>query len=511
MSAMDVFSLRYLARIGCGQFDADLHLHDYKGVREQAERRSEPEAEILNAHVTEEKRLRDQVATAIETANARRTVKDLPRKASERLSDVYAQTRRGDLAAIAKDGLRWVFDGSVSAPSEAPIFERRWSKTVNVIAFDFVEAFFDHLPPDEQLEFSRDLNHRLHTGGSPWFFQLGRWRRDDWPRERDSTFDQILHALKLRADDARERSVNVAWNGRETEELSEAEAQSIREKVEAEEARAKAAYEALERAANRLWNADRLLSSDLLSPGLRHDAAVKSARAALDLCLQHFEGGGRGPFIKVKAPREERRRGFGFHKPRKDDAPASLTAVQSPLASAIRIKQLGQALTGGAPHLDKETREAMLSRAPLAEMLLRLALIGVSDEEDGGEREVKLYSRATAGGETGPLHLPGPRLNHGAATLPLKLEDEQTARLAVDTLAKLCLYATGSAAPGEETIASGLDPLMLGPHPRARDAMRARRLARLGAGAVLMLVVLAALGAAFSLGAVFGPQLGLLG
>ena len=53
------------------------------------------------------------------------------------------------------------------------------------LKFALEKLGFDLLPGEEQLEFSRDLNQRLQRGESRWYFQLGRWRRDDWPRERE--------------------------------------------------------------------------------------------------------------------------------------------------------------------------------------------------------------------------------------------------------------------------------------------------------------------------------------
>ncbi|MEQ8406257.1 MAG: hypothetical protein RKE49_14270 [Oceanicaulis sp.] len=501
MSVTELFTQRYRARIESvtrspseaieprGLFDDDLYLHSYRELAEDAAERLWSEAETENHHVSEEGALRAQVWRAIANANEKHKVKDLPRRARQRMADAYLQSRepfRGArptlLTKICDTGLEWVFTPEGQAPDEAPFNGSKWSVASNLLVFDFVEVFFDLLPSDDQLDFSRDLNTRLQRGASRWYFQLGRWRRDDWPRDRDDQFDLILYSLNRQADTALERRRNAGAAG------GDGSLSSDQGEFDPE-----AASASLQAAARALWQADRLLTSDLLSDKVRHSAAVRAARMAFDACLSSFGGVVRGPFVKGKPPREVRRGVFGGRLSRRsnDEGKAALKGVEHPRAAAIRLKRLGEALESGAPGLSREDHIRLLERANLAEFLVRLALFelpaGKSDPEDAEAEEVRRYSKLTAapGATGGPLV--GPRLNHGAGTVHLQLEDKATARLAVDLLARLCQFSTGAATHTGGAEPAGLLAEAPGLHPRQLDHQREKVMGRIAIGAGLVL------------------------
>jgi len=491
VSIAELFTQRYRARIESGGlFDEDLHLHRYRELNEDAAERLWSDAETENHHVSEEGALRAQVARAIANANEKHTVKDLPRRARQRMADAYLQSRepfRGArptlLTQICETGLDWIFKAEGRAPDEAPFEGSKWSVAANLLLFDFVEVFFDLLPSDDQLDFSRDLNTRLQRGASRWYFQLGRWRRDDWPRDRDDQFDLILYSLNRQADAALERRRNAGA----------ASGDVVSDTVEFDP---EAASRSLQTAARALWQADRLLTSDLLSDKVRHSAAVRAARMAFDSCLSSFGGVIRGPFVRGKPPREAKRGPFGRRLSRTSakDEKSALKGVEEPMAAAIRIQRLGEALVKGAEGLSREDRLKLLERANLAEFLMRLALIDLpsdkADPEDAESEEVRRYSRLTSAPGAGPAGAPlaGKRLNHGAGTVHLQLEDKATARLAVDLLARLCQFSTGAAS----SHGGGADPASLltesaFAHPRQLDHQREKVIGRilLAAGALL--------------------------
>ena len=496
MSA-DLFSQRYRARIGCGElFFGDLHLHDYRAVTEASASRGlteDHDAEaIACAHVDNELKLRIQVARALENANERRKVKDLPRRARKRMADAYLQSAREGYATLAEEGFDYLFDLKGEAACTWPIDGRKWGVEANILVFDYVEVFFDLLPAEEQLEFSRDLNQRLQRGESRWYFQLGRWRREDWPRERDNQFDQILYALKRQSDVALERHEHEVSRG---------------ETVPSEPAfDRRAASEALTDAARKLWEADRLLESDLLSDKVRHAAAVRAARRALDHCAVYFPGLLYGPFVAPKAPRTPERRGgrplltaARANKDRHKPVPALVRNASSPQAAAFRLAELSRQIAYGSQTLSPKKRQRLLQRANLAEFLARLVLFDLGDPakedlEDADGDEVRVYSRLTA-----PPGAPF-AFSHGKASLQLSLQDEATARLAVDLLARLCQFSTGSASiAGEAGGAVGKDP-MATPHPKQMDAARWRVIRRV----IFVGLGVAALGASFLAGLVLG-------
>ena len=498
MSVPELFTQRYQARIESGElFAEDLYLHDYHALAENASERLWPEAEAQNAHISEEGALRVQVWRAIDAANGPHKVKDLLRRARRRMADSYLQARQPllgarptDLTRICDAEFDWLFGLDGVAPDEAPFLRSKWALAANLLVFDFVEVFFDLLPTDEQLDFSRDLNTRLQRGASRWYFQLGRWRRDDWPRDRDAPFDLILHSLKRQAEAALERRENAGA------------AADAPVPVEFD---AEAASQSLETAARALWQADRLLSSDLLSDKVRHNAAVRAARAAFDACLSSFGGVVRGPFVRGKPPRETRR-GFGLRLKKTGEAEKdALKGVEEPLAAAIRLKRLSEALADGAHGVSREERLKLLERVNLAELLVRLALFGLptdkSDPEEADAEEVRRYSRLTAT-EAQPVAA-GKRLNHGAGTVHLLLEDKATARLAVDLMARLCQFATGAATStlSEGDALAGL-PEIARAHPRQADLARQRLLGRLALGAGLALGGLALLALGVAIGTV---------
>lgn len=429
MSLSELFSQRYMARVGCGElFADDLHLHDRRTVREKNEAVHLAEPEAVLSHVEAERALRVQLSKTIAAANAKRVTKDLPRRARQVMADAYLQANLGDWSIVVEEqGFENLFTTEGAITDRKPLAGDKWSLQANLFVFDFVEAFFDLLPSEEQLEFSRDLNQRLQRGTSRWYFQLGRWRRDDWPRERDSQFDQILYSLKKQADLALEAHHN---------RLLENDGDTVQAKIEA-----KAASESLMSAARALWEADRLLASDLLSDKVRHGAAVRSARQALDHCLSHFRGMVTGPFVKAKPPKD----GSGARSVSKH--------VNDPQGAALRLRALADGLLNGHQALDRQTRIAMLERANLAEFMARLVLFGLpegeaGDVEDAESDEIRRYSKLARGRRS--LTVFERRFSHGDAALPLELTDEAAARLAVDTLARLCQFSTGAAsAPGE--------------------------------------------------------------
>jgi len=492
----DLFSQRYRARIGCGElFFGDLHLHDYRAVTEATASRGltdehDPET-IACAHVDSELKLRIQVARVLENANERRKVKDLPRRARKRMADAYLQSAREGYAALAEEGFDYLFDLKGEAACTWPIDGRKWGVDANILVFDYVEVFFDLLPAEEQLEFSRDLNQRLQRGESRWYFQLGRWRREDWPRERDNQFDQILYALKRQSDIALERHEH---------EVSRGDSDAPEKVFDR-----KKASKALTDAARKLWEADRLLDSDLLSDKVRHAAAVRAARRALDHCAQHFPGLLYGPFVTAKPPRTEKKRAVRplLTGPRTDGAPKPTPAVvktaASPQAAAFRLAELAKQVAYGSQNLSPKKRERLLQRANLAEFLARLVLFDLGDpikddlEEADGD-EMRVYSRLTA-----PPGSPMV-LSHGKANLQLSLQDEATARLAVDLLARLCQFSTGSASIGGEAGAAASKDPMATPHPRQMDAMRWQAIRRV----IFVGISVAGMAAAFLAGLLLG-------
>jgi hypothetical protein len=504
VSVSELFTQRYRARIESGDlFDEDLYLHRYRDLTEDAADRLWSEEDTKQHHVSEEEALRAQVARAIANANEKHTVKDLPRRARQRMSDAYLQSRepfRGArpvlLTKICESGLDWLFNIEGSVPAEAPFGGSKWSVAANLLLFDYVEVFFDLLPSDDQLDFSRDLNTRLQRGASRWYFQLGRWRRDDWPRDRDDQFDLILYSLNRQADTALERRRNAGAAGGDAV-------------FDAEAFDPEAAGKSLQTAARALWQADRLLTSDLLSDKVRHSAAVRAARMAFDSCLTSFGGVIRGPFVRGKPPRDVKRGPFGrrlSRGPTKSDKSA-LEGIEEPMAAAIRIQRLGEALVKGAEGLSRDDRLKLLERANLAEFLMRISLFELpsdkSDLEDADADEVRRYSRLTsapgAGASAAPLG--AKRLNHGAGTVHLKLEDKATARLAVDLLARLCQFSTGAASShgGESDLGSLLSENSHA-HPRQLDHQREQLIGRILMGVGLALSAAVLFGAGLLLG-----------
>ena len=507
MSVAELFTQRYRARINSvthlaaqgeiegadrsaaerGLFDDDLYLHGYRELEAEAAERLWSDSELEHHHVSDEGALRAQVWRAIANINEKHKVKDLPRRARQRMADGYLQSRepfRGArptlLTQVCEQGLDWLFQLEGRAPAEPPFNGSKWSVAANLLLFDFVEVFFDLLPSDDQLDFSRDLNTRLQRGASRWYFQLGRWRRDDWPRDRDDQFDLILYTLNRQADAALERRHNAgvaaAGDGSAGDEF-DAEGASL----------------ALQRAARSLWQADRLLTSDLLSDKVRHNAAVRAARQAFDACLSSFGGAVHGPFVKGKPPRETKRRPFGRLRSGRDqkDDKAALKGVETAVAAALRIRRLGEVLSTDDPALSKEERRRLLERVNLAELLMRLALFGLpadkADAEDAESDEVRQYSKLTAlHGPTGG-GLAGPRLNHGQGTVHLELESKATARLAVDLLARLCQFSTGAVEAGEAGEIDGALGGVQGRHPIQNDIERRKMIGRIIVGAAMAL------------------------
>jgi len=507
MSLTELFSQRYQARVGCGElFEDDLHLHDRRALREKNAAVHLTDEDAYDTHVTHELALRVQINKAINTANDRRTVKDLPRKARQMMADAYLQANRADWSAFMDaPGFENLFQKEGTISERPPLKADKFTPDANLLIFDYVEAFFDLLPSEEQLEFSRDLNQRLQRGASRWYFQLGRWRRDDWPRERDSQFDLILVSLKKQADLALEAHENRALK---------ADGQA------AEQVDSDAASQALMSAARSLWEADRLLASDLLSGKVRHGAAVRAARQALDQCLTHFRGMVRGPFIRPKPPKDVPRSGFlPLNRAEKPASKTALKGVEEPVAAGLRLKQLGHWLAyGGAAGVSKEDRLAVLERANLAEFMARLILFGLPETEAGDVEEaeadeVRRYSRLTNPPQ--PVVMGGRRFSHGQGALPLELSDEATARLAVDVLARLCQFSTGAAsATGEPGFSPDRDPMVPGiDHPRQADTANARRIQMLIQTLLVVLGVSALVGVGVLLGLVLGgaSPLSLLG
>lgn len=458
MSVIDVFSRRYYARLHCGLFDDDLHLHDYTRLQEQAERIRETPPEIENRHIDEELKLRQQVRVAWEAANENRKVRDLPRRARETLADVYLQNS-DPLVDLARADIDWIWGVEGQAPQFGPVQGQKFGFAARVFIFDFIEAFFDLLPSDEQLEFSRDLNSRLQQGASRWYFQLGRWLRDDWPRERDGQFDHILFGLRRQANIAALRHVNAA------EEFDGDDAQ-YDDRVQEAQFQAAQAAEALRDAAYNLWTADRLLNSDLMAAKVRHKEAIKLARAAFDSCVAYFGGPVMGPFVKPKAP-QVIASFFGSRELDEEEveqASAKMTGVLRPEAAALRLKQLGEHLLS---HENSEERAILLRRVPMAEFFARLIIFGPS------KKEVSQYSLATRA----HLGVNGQGLSHGDGRVELDVEDANTARLAVDMLAQLCLFSTGGDGEDDEAQkVSGPDLFTVDHmHPRAADFERERK------------------------------------
>lgn len=482
MSVQELFSQRYRARIESGElFADDLYLHDYRLLSGEAQERLWDDAERLRKHVSAEGALRNQVWRVVIGVNEQLKIKDILRRAQRRLGDAYLQSRipflnarPGLLTEVCEKDISWAFEADGQAPQEAPFSSSKWTLPTNLLVFDFVEIFFDLLPNDVQLDFSRELNTRLQRGASRWYFQLGRWRRDDWPRDRDGQFDLILYSLKKQAEAALERRENSGGVGDD----------GLPADFNPEQA-----SEALETAARALWQADRLLTSDLLSDKVRHNAAVRAARSALDACLSSFGGVVRGPFVKAKPARDVRQGGLWGRRRTKSESnsssvkPSQLRGVQEPAAAGLRIRRLGEALTYDLQHLPKDEREMLLERVNLAEFLMRLALFGLpsekSDPEEADAEEVRRYSKLTATRD-GAAGFGGRRYNHGTGTVHLYLEDKATARLAVDLMARLCQYATGAATthPGDMEGSGGL-PSFSRQHPRQRDHYNAQLRSRI--------------------------------
>jgi hypothetical protein len=467
----ELFTQRYQARIESGElFADDLYLQDYRLIKNEAEDRHWTDEATEHEHVNAEQVLRTNIWRLLGDMNAKTRHKDLLDRTRQHLSDAYLQGRRtflgarqGLLSEICDEGLDWVFEQVGLAPELPPFNSSKWSIAANLIVFDYVEVLFSLLASNEQLDFSRELNTRLSRGASRWYFQLGRWRREDWPRDRDAEFDLILYSLRRQADAALERRLNShPDDGPLPEDFDPAET-----------------AQALQTAAHALWQADRLLTSDLLTDKVRHNSAVRAARSALDACLNSFGSVARGPFVFAKPPRDLKKRKSNRRGRKTDDTkPAKnlYAGVETPSGAAERILKVGLALDKIAHSgMPKEEEKKFLQRANLAEFLLRLALFGLpsdkDDLEDADMDEVRRFSKITGEKRT-PL-IGGTRFNHGQGTVHLQLQDKATARLAVDLIARLCQYATG-AAPNDQL--QDISPSGSSGRPSGHDLDRAREI-----------------------------------
>lgn len=495
---MDVFSRRFQYRIGSGLYDDQLQLHDYDAVeRFLNQRRGEIGSVKANEHVTRELVLRHQVRVAVTQSLGGRGAGTLPDGPRLALADLYEQVANPLAGVIRRPSLDWLMppttpdaSQSIQPPDGEPIGADRFAMWSCVLLMDYVEMHYAALADSVKTEFARDLNSRLANGRSPWMLVMGRWRREAWPADRDNPFDSVLHSLWSETDEALRRQLNARLG--ENYVLGE-ESTALAPLPPGAEARREEIREKLKKAAAKLATADRLLVTDPALTEVGYRKAVDVARAAFDICAEAFRGSILGPFVKYKSGRRPVQ---GRARTAEGAGPSHSTAHTrelSPEAAAWRLRKLSEYMISGhdLPRALPGTadRKAMLERAPLAEFLARLVLMGPS------ESEAEEYARIVG----------APR----GARYELLVEDEVVARMVVDLMARLGVYAAGADKPDLRTESSG-GRLSGFVDFRVREAQRAEMMRRISQWAVRVLILGGAMALSFYAG-LMAAQYGLLG
>ena len=493
---MDVFSRRFQYRIGSGLYDEQLQLHDYDAVeRFLNQRRGEIGSVKANEHVTRELVLRHQVLVAVTQSLGGRGAGSLPDGPRLSLADLYEQVGNPLAGVIRRPSLDWLMppttpdaSQSIQPPDGEPIGADRFAMWSCVLLMDYVEMHYAALADSVKTEFARDLNSRLANGRSPWMLVMGRWRREAWPADRDNPFDTVLHSLWSETDEALRRQLNARLG--ENYVVGE-ESTALAPLPPGADARREDIREKLKKAASKLATADRLLVTDPALTEAGYRKAVDVARAAFDICAEAFSGSILGPFIKYKSGRRlvSGRTGGGA-------GPAHThvhTRELSPEAAAWRLRKLSEYMISGhdMPRAlpGAADRKAMLERAPLAEFLARLVLMGPS------ESEAEEYARIVG----------APR----GAKYELLVEDEIVARMVVDLMARLGVYAAGADKP--DLRADGASARLAGfVDFRVREAQRAEMMRKVSRWAVRGLIFGGAMALSFYAG-IMAAQRGLMG
>lgn len=437
MSKLDIFSQRYRHRISGGLYDDDLWLHDYDETRREADHRGDNASAADNAHIDQELHLRQQVLIAVSFSQGSRGQGRLPEGPRAELADLYEQTN-SELRKVAAQPFDTLFTLKGKTAETEPVSEKKFERPARVLIFDYVEAIYDTLSTSGKTEFSRELNQRLQSGRSPWIFVMGRWRREEWDCDRDTAFDETLHRLRQQAEHAQRRR------------FRDSDGEDIGPPLTDDAgAPPKAVLESLGEAAKGLAAAERLLRADPEIADYSNRKAVDRARQAFDICAKLFPDAVYGPFVEYK--RQERSGGarasgdpysdLPARETDKADKPKTLSPQEGGAAALLRLSRLHD---HAGQHADEKEREALVRRAPMAEFLARLVLFGPSKHDDAR------YAKAT-------------RLNgieqayggHHAGKLKLRVEEIAEAQLAIDILARLCLYAAGADLPVEIDRRSG--------------------------------------------------------
>lgn len=495
---MDVFSRRFQYRIGSGLYDKQLQLHDFEAVeRFLKQRRGEIGSVTANEQVTRELVLRHQVRIAITQSLGGRGAGSLPDGPRIALADLYEQVGNPLAGVIRRPSLDWLMppttpdaSHSIQPPDGEPIGSDRFAMWSCVLLMDYVEMHYAALADSVKTEFARDLNSRLANGRSPWMLVMGRWRRDSWPSDRDNPFDTVLHSLWSETDEALRRQLNARLGedyvvGEESTALAplppdaDARREEIREK--------------LKTAASKLATADRLLVTDPALTEVGYRKAVDVARAAFDICAETFRGSILGPFVKYKSGRRPLPGRSGTGHASAPAASAAQARELSPEAAAWRLRKVSDYMLSGSDlsrtMSNAVDRKAMLERAPLAEFLARLVLMGPA------EGEAEEYARIVG----------APR----GARYELLVEDEVVARMVVDLMARLGVYAAGADKPDfradspRSRVAGFVDF-------RVREAQRAEMMRRISQWAVRGIILAGAMALSFYAG-IMAAQRGLIG
>lgn len=495
---MDVFSRRFQYRIGSGLYDEQLQLHDYDAVeRFLNQRRGEIGSVKANEHVTRELVLRHQVRVAVTQSLGGRGAGSLPDGPRLALADLYEQVGNPLAGVIRRPSLDWLMppttpdaSQSIQPPDGEPIGADRFAMWSCVLLMDYVETHYAALADSVKTEFARDLNSRLANGRSPWMLVMGRWRRDSWPSDRDNPFDTVLHSLWSETDEALRRQLNARLG--ENYVVGE-ESTALAPLPPGADARREEIRDKLKKAASKLATADRLLVTDPALTEAGYRKAVDVARAAFDICAEAFRGSILGPFVKYKSGRRPIPARIRPGDAVEQTHSASHARELSPEAAAWRLRKLSEYMVSGhdLPRAlpGAVDRRVMLERAPLAEFLARLVLMGPS------ETEAEEYARIVG----------APR----GAKYELLVEDEIVARMVVDLMARLGVYAAGADKPdlrvdsASARVAGFVDF-------RVREAQRAEMMRRVSQWAVRILALGGAMALSFYAG-IMAAQHGVIG
>lgn len=442
---MDVFSRRFQYRIGSGLYDRQLYLHDYDQVAEDAQHRRDPDADREREHASQELSLRHQVRVAITQSVGGRGAGTLPEGPRAELADLYAQVRNPLAPLVRQETLNWLMPvmplagQSIVVPEPLAAGIRQYEPNVSrlamwacVVLMDYVEVHYQTLSASAKTDFSRDLNTRLSNGGSPWSFDLGRWMRPGWPRERDTGFDRIVHALWSESDTALARRVNEVLGP----DYQPGQSHGPDGELARVEASNRDIKPVLKQAAGDLAHAERLLLTD---PKLEHEGhtkAIAAARSAFDQCATSYPGSVGRPFMRYKPPpgrrsrfaappRTARSRMDAQGGPGTRRAPQQFISPSEGARAAHRLMRLAEYAAGDSlvrpGGASAATRETILKRMPFAEFLVRLVVMSPS------ENEAEEYARVV-------------RMPSGSK-LEIKVDDGVLARLVIDMMAHLGIYA----------------------------------------------------------------------